>query len=70
MTDKERMSFSVTKIGPALYVLNEKIRELYRQGGNCFISICVDEKMVGPAPNIQVDLFDPGCDRPGLIRIV
>lgn len=63
MTDKEKLSFSVHELGPLRDSINNKIRELYSKGGECFISVHRDRENIGPAPVLHIDLFDPGPNR-------
>jgi hypothetical protein len=63
MTDKEQMSFSVLKLSPLVISLNKKIRELYKNGGKCYISLLRDKTLLGKAPVIDVSVSDPEPNR-------
>ena len=60
MEKNKQILFSCQKIDPLTMALNEKIKELYQSGGQCFIRIHNDEKMMGAGPRIEVSIADPG----------
>ena len=62
MTDKERV-FCLHEILLLVNSINNKIRELYSKGGECFISVHRDKENIGPSPVLHIDISDPGVRR-------